>query len=131
LREEIEKKIRLLELDNVVTLLGASDDVYSILSKADIFVLPSNYEGFPISIIEAMGTGLLIIASEVGGIPDMITDKYNGILCAPNAESICTSIEMFISDEHLRMSCGKNAMKIAQKNFSAVSMAQKYIDLYE
>lgn len=108
---------------------GLTDNVYIPLSKADIFLLPSIYEGMPMTIIEAMATGLPVVASAVGGVPDMIEDGENGLLCGTDANSISDSIMRLINDEDLCKSLGGSAIKRA-KDFSSEKMANDYIDLY-
>ncbi|TOG57259.1 glycosyltransferase, partial [Vibrio parahaemolyticus] len=56
------------------------DDVEELLSKSDIFLLISNWEGYPISILEAMSYGLPVVASDVGGVRESVTHGYNGCL---------------------------------------------------
>ena len=128
-REEIKLFVEENAMNGCVNFLGLQDDVYVFLNEADIFTLPSVYEGIPMTLIEAMGTGLPIVASCVGGIPDMIVDGVSGLLCEPNADSIMKKIEMFLSDEQLRKNCGCNALK-ASKKFSAATMYEGYKVLY-
>ena len=113
-----------------IDFYGSTDNVYPLLHSADIFLLASLYEGMPMSIIEAMGTGLPIIASNVGGIPDMIENGMSGLLCEPNSESISRVLCQMIQDVVLREKCGKNAVVTAHTKFSARSMAEEYIVLY-
>ena len=71
LRAEMEHHAKALGISDRVDFLGNQSNVYPYLQAADLFVLPSLYEGMPMTIIEAMGTGLPIVAADVGGIPDM------------------------------------------------------------
>lgn len=131
---ELKKDIEVLAVDlgvqGAVSFLGEQTDVYSYLQDADLFVLPSLYEGMPMTIIEAMGTGLPIIASNVGGIPDMIQNEKEGLLCEANVQSVFQSMEQMYLDQELREFCGRSAMKKAS-DFSAAIMAQKYLQLYQ
>lgn len=130
LREEIEKTIAELEIAPWVTLAGMQKDVYPYLKKADIFTLPSVYEGNPMSIIEAMGFGLPIAASNVGGIPDMIRDGNTGLLFEPQPEAICQGWMKLIESESLRKTLGENARRDSSR-FSARTMAQRYAEIYD
>lgn len=78
LREELEAKSSILGIKNAVTFAGNVSNVEEYLAEADIFVLSSDYEGLPLSVLEAMAAGLPIISTEVGGLADIVTD--NGIL---------------------------------------------------
>jgi glycosyltransferase involved in cell wall biosynthesis len=126
LRPIIESEIRRLSLDNQVILHGNVDNVFPLLAAADVFVLPSNYEGVPISIIEAMGTGLPIIASKVGGIPNIIKDGETGLLCETNPESIAESIEKLVDNTNLRLQLGLAAKDFAFTHFSSEHMFNSY-----
>ena len=130
LREEIEKTIAELEIAPWVSLAGMQKDVYPYLKKADIFTLPSVYEGNPMSIIEAMGFGLPIAASRVGGIPDMIQDGKTGLLFEPQPEAICQGWMRLMESQSLRKTLGENARRDSGR-FSARTMAQRYTDIYE
>lgn len=130
LRPQIEETIRDLGIAPWVTLAGMQKDVYPYLAKADIFTLPSVYEGNPMSIIEAMGFGLPIAASNVGGIPDMVRHNETALLFEPEAEAICAAWERLMESEALRRSLGENAQKDSIR-FSATQMAQKYGAIYE
>ena len=93
-----------------------SDNIYPILQKADIFILPSKYEGMPISLIEAMGSALPIIASNVGGIPDMISDGENGIIISPNANDLADAISRLIKDQDRYWGIKQNKTRIDSRH---------------
>lgn len=108
---------------------GTISNSYKYLHEADIFVLPSKYEGMPMTLIEAMGTALPIVASRVGGIPDMIKDNAEGLLCTPDAEDIVKKIRLLIENQDLRTKLGQAAFKAANK-FSSERMAKEYEKVY-
>lgn len=130
LMQEAKEHVKDLALEDCFTFYGSSDNVFPLLNKADIFLLASVYEGIPMSIIEAMGTGLPVVASNVGGIPDMIKDGRSGLLCEPNADSISEALCRMIENDTLREACGKQAVLTANAYFSAIGMAEKYLELY-
>ena len=129
LREEIENQVQELGMKNQVSFLGYQSDVYPYLDEADIFVLPSSYEGMPMTIIEAMGSGLPVVASAVGGIPDMICDGESGLLISPEPESIRDALLTLIRDRSLREKLGRNAV-VDSKRFSSLNMALEYCRVY-
>lgn len=130
-KEEYYKTlVKNLSLEENVFFLGLKDDVCSLIDKYDTFLLPSVYEGMPITLIEAMGTGLPIIASSVGGIPDMIEHEKEGLLIAPQLENLVDAMKRFINDKELRTLCGKNA-SIRVQMFSSDNMCKGYTKLYE
>lgn len=129
-KEKTEALAVSLGLQSAVSFLGEQTDVYSYLQEADLFVLPSLYEGMPMTIIEAMGTGLPVIASRVGGIPDMVQDEEDGILIRPLQEDLEKAMERLLRDQGLREKLGRNAL-VKSRLFSADTMANRYLDIYQ
>lgn len=88
-RKNLESKIQDLKLERHVTLLGKQVDPMSFMAKWDLFVLPSVAETFGIVVLEAMSQKLPVVATQVGGVPDIIKHNKNGILVSPHSpESI-------------------------------------------
>lgn len=127
--DEINMKIKRLGMEEFVTLHGVKTDVYSYLSRSDIFVLPSLWEGAPITIIEAMASGLPIVTTDVGGIGEYIIDNITGIIVNIDPQSIAKGIEKLIIDQSLRTRLGHNAL-MNSKRFSSQVMADGYVRLY-
>ena len=125
---EINNYIISEKLNNKIHLVGNLSNCYDILNKSDLFILPSKYEGMPMTIIEAMATGVPVIASNVGGIPDMIENGVDGFI-ANNKEEFIDYILQLNNSEELRRSIGKNAIK-KSAIFSSKIMAEKYEELY-
>ena len=128
-RPEIEEQVRNLHLEDCVVFWGVQENVFPLLHDADVFTLPSDYEGMPMTIIEAMGTGLPVVATSVGGVPDMIENGKSGILCESNAKSIAQAFCSLYESRNLRESLGRCAAESA-KAFSAGKMAENYLKLY-
>ncbi len=127
---EYKELAEALSVSDFVNFKGVSDNIYPVMAEADIFVLPSKYEGMPMTLIEAMGTALPIIASRVGGIPDMIDDGKEGILIDANLDELVSALQCLIENPILRSKYGKNAY-LKSKLFSSDVMVGKYSDLYE
>jgi len=130
LRTEMENYARELGIGHAVHFLGNQADVHPYLHDADIFLLPSKYEGMPMTIIEAMGTGLPIVASRVGGVPDMLRDGESGLLMDCDPGEVCAACERLIDSEDLRRTLGQNALADSAR-FSAETMAKRYCEEYE
>ena len=128
-RVEIEQYVKENNLVSSVKFYGLQNEVYGFLHDADIFVLPSNYEGIPMTLIEAMGTGLPIVATAVGGVPDMLNDKETAMVIDKAIDCIFKAIENYYKSKNLRMLYGKNAYQ-KSKDFSSFAMAAKYMELY-
>ena len=116
--------------ENDVIFSGLQANVYPFLNEADAFLLPSKYEGMPVSLIEAMGTALPIIASRVGGIPDMIDDGDSGLLIEPTVDNLCDAIIRLMDNLRLRKLLGTRAREKARR-FSLEAMAEDYSLLYK
>ena len=116
-------------LGSDVFFLGKKDSVIHILNDADIFVLSSDYEGMPLTIIEAMATGLPIVATKVGGIPDMIEDGVSGTLVDPTGEDIAKALIAYLTSRELRQKHGNESYSRSSR-FSSSIMAMDYIRIY-
>lgn len=129
LEESVKELVNNIHMENNIYFCGLTDDIYSKMEKCDIFVLPSIYEGMPMTLIEAMGTGMPILASNVGGIPDMIENEKSGLLCEPTIDGVVSGLERLIESEKERKQYGENAI-ISSEKFSADKMAKNYYDIY-
>jgi glycosyltransferase involved in cell wall biosynthesis len=114
-----------------VKFLGWRDDIPEIMQILDVFVLPSLNEGMGRVLVEAMAAGKPIVASDTGGIPDLIIDGYNGLLVPPRDSSRLTeAITMLLEDTLRREEMGKNGKLLAQ-GYSVESMVNKIDTLYQ
>ncbi len=129
LRQDMEALARELEIFQWVRFCGMQADVHPYLKEADLFVLPSIYEGNPMTIIEAMGTGLPIVATAVGGIPDMLKNGEDALLVPCDTDAVAEACETLIRDEDLRRRLGTQARQNSAR-FSAAFMAQRYYECY-
>lgn len=125
---EIKQKVKDLKIEDKVTFLGSVESSFKIMSESDIFILPSKWEGMPMTLIEAMATGLPCIAYPVGGISDMIGDNIDGFLPS-NSKEFEEDILKLVEDTALRERIGKAAIS-KSKIYSAERMAEKYYELY-
>jgi glycosyltransferase involved in cell wall biosynthesis len=110
-RERLTAMSIQLGIQKYVQFIGAvpREEVKTYMQQADVFVLPSLSEGFPNVILEAMACGLPIIASRVGGIPDIITNDTNGYLVeAEDANDLANKIILLLSDDALRKKISDN-----------------------
>ena len=128
-RDECAKLVNDHNADGYIHFCGVTGDIYSVLEQADVFILPSLWEGVPMTLIEAMGTALPIITTPVGGIVDMLEDGKEAIFTGTDSKSIAESIEAITYNADLRMSLGQAALTRAEQ-FSAKTMAEKYLSLY-
>jgi len=130
LRQNLNKKALEMGIKENVIFLGWRDDVDMIISIYDVFVLPSLNEGMGRVLVEAMALGKPIVASHIGGIPDLITQGKNGFLVPPrNPEQLAKYIQILIEDKEKRESMGQAGKKISLK-FSKEIMVEKITGLY-
>ena len=126
---EIKKLVVNKSLSDFVIFHGTIDDIACKFIENDIFCLPSNYEGVPMTLIEAMAVAMPIVATNVGGIPDMLENEKDALLCDVNSDAVAKCLIRLIDSEELRQTLGKNALNRSSE-FSSYSMAKKYLDLY-
>jgi len=131
-RTELEKLIRKLEIENNAILLGRQKEVPYLLKSSNIFVLPSIREAFGFVNTEAMITPLPVIATKVGGIPEIVKDKETGILVDPeNSQALTKVLLELIPDLKKQESLALAGFDRVVKNFDARKMAKEYEKLYE
>lgn len=134
-QQSLEKQIIDLKLEQKTTLLGLLDhnSISKWLKAADIFVLPSQSEGTPNALLEAMASGLPVIASKVGGIPELINDNTEGLLFESGSkDDLKEKLNRLIQDKQLQKTLAKNAQqKITTHYGSWRNQAEKLLALYE
>lgn len=130
-KKELEEYAQKKGLQNNVIFTGCRNDIPELLAVMDIFALPSLREGFSISLLEAMASGKAIIATSVGGNPEVISDGENGFLVEPrNPTLLAGRITALLRNEELKRRFEKNAL-YRVKEFSIQKMAEKTYQLYE
>jgi len=131
LREAIEKDIEQRELKNRVILTGQRSDVPRLLAALDVLVMPSRWEGLPMTLLESMAMGKAVVATTVGGIPDVITDNREGLLVAPgDVDALAEALRGMLTDGALRQRCGARARETLLARFDARRTARAYEALY-
>ncbi len=105
-------------------------ELYKKINQAEIFILPSKFEGHPKALIEAMACGAAVIGTDVEGIQDIIIHRQTGLLCKPTVESIRTAILELYSTPELRQQLGRNARQFAVENFDLLQITSKEIETY-
>lgn len=130
-RENLQNMAKKLGISDSVIFKGFVDGARSLLSSFDIFCMPSRSEAMPYALLEAGLAGLPVIATPVGGIPEIVESGSNGILVpVENAEVLFSSLILLAEDENLRKRLGTNLKSSIQENFSFEKMAEKTLHLY-
>jgi L-malate glycosyltransferase len=131
LRAELEALASQLGIANRVSFLGDRQDVPAILASVDVAVLPSSSESLSNSILEAMAAGLPVVATRVGGNPELVSEGGTGYLVSPNDDaSLADALERLLAQPELRSSFGARARRIALERFSAGGIVRQYEQLY-
>ena len=126
----LEKLSREIGVDRHVKFLPFTDDVPRLMAALDIFVLPSFSETFGLVVIEAMAMEKPVIATNAGGLPEIITDGKTGLLIEPrNVETVANAIEKILEDEKLRTSLAHAAREDALRRFSMDSCVDALLGL--
>jgi glycosyltransferase involved in cell wall biosynthesis len=127
LRAEAE---RLGVVDRVV-FAGYRDDVPALLAGCDVFCLPSEMEGLPLVVLEAMAQGKPVVATAVGGTPELVVHGETGLLVQPgDVDALAAALAQLLADpEHARR-MGEAGRERVQREFGAAAMAQRILELY-
>ena len=119
-------------LEKQVRFLGFREDVLALLSLMDVFVLPSLSEGLSIALLEAMAAGKPIIATNVGGNPELVLDGETGFSVPPqDPEALAVKLRWVLADKCRARILGENGRKRVQQKFSLQAMVGNYQELYE
>ncbi|MEZ4642786.1 MAG: glycosyltransferase [Chloroflexota bacterium] len=129
LEEMLRQQIYKLGLMDTVFLAGSRQDIPELLAISDLFVLPSHSEGMPNVILEAMAAGLPVVATAVGGIPEIVTEE-TGILVKPGDAGALAQAILQILQQADRNQLGQSAQKRVQSQFQVGQSIDKYEALY-
>ncbi|AHG90026.1 glycosyl transferase group 1 [Gemmatirosa kalamazoonensis] len=113
-------------------LLGSRRDVTDLLAAADVYAMPSLREALPMSLLEAMMSGTPVIASQVGGIPEVVTDGVDGLLVPPgDVSALAAAVRRLLGDRDLRASVGAAGRTRALADFSLQAMTEAHEAVYD
>jgi glycosyltransferase involved in cell wall biosynthesis len=134
-RAELEAQVARLGLAQHVTFLGlvSRTDLSALLARTDVVVLPSYWEGLPVSLIEALSAGKAIVASRVGGNPELVADGVNGLLVPPgDAPALAQALLSLFSDpERVRRMGQASRERFAAGEFAPAAVAAQHLAAYQ
>jgi glycosyltransferase involved in cell wall biosynthesis len=130
-RERVEDELARYSLDRRVRLLGERGDVPELLADADVFLLASRSEGLPLSVIEAMAAGLPVVASDVGGLRELVRDGETGTLVPPgDPAALANALRPLVADRELRRCFGSAGRERAKGLFDLSGFRRAHLELY-
>jgi N-acetyl-alpha-D-glucosaminyl L-malate synthase BshA len=130
-RAATEALCKKLELDSAVRFLGMQLDVQKVLQDSDVFLLPSVTEGFGLAALEALSCGVPVVASRVGGVPEVVEDGKSGLLCeAGDVEQMAAAVLRILRDAPLHRRMSQAARRSALQNFQRAPMVSRYEAFY-
>lgn len=132
LRAELEAQARSLGIADRCRFLGQRSDVPELMAAADLFVLPSLYEGLPVSVLEAMAAARPVVATAIGGTDEAITHEATGLLVPPrDPESLAAAIRRLQADPRLAASLAVAGRERVEREFSVAATARGVTRIYE
>jgi glycosyltransferase involved in cell wall biosynthesis len=132
LRAELEEKARELGLAGRCVFLGHRSDVADLLAAADLVVLPSLFEGLPVSVLEAMAARRPVVATAIGGTDEAISHELTGLLVAPSdAAALAAAIQRVQSDPALARRLAAAGRERVEREFSSVTTAREVMKVYD
>ena len=126
----LEDLAKTLQIDEHIVFVGSVQDVKRFYEIADIFILPSRSEGISNALLEAMSMELAVIATAVGGTPEVIKNLDNGCLVTSSSHDIARKLELLVANRDLRNRLGKAARKTVIKNYSLQKIVESYVRLH-
>ena len=132
MRMELGRMVKEIRGEDMVFFMGFREDIPQILKSLDVFVLSSEREGLGSILMDAMACRLPIVATRVGGIPELIEHQKTGLLVPPQRpKALANAILAIYEDRELARQLGRQGFGVVHQKFSAEAMALKAIDLYE
>jgi L-malate glycosyltransferase len=130
-RAALEQRIAALRLHDVVRLVGYRKDVRELLPAFDVYTNTSTHEGVSLTILEAMAAALPVVATRVGGTPEVVVDRDTGLLVpARSAGDLASALASFEGDPRRRRAAGEAGRIRVERDFSVKTMAHAYFDAY-
>ncbi|UOQ84884.1 glycosyltransferase family 4 protein [Gracilibacillus salinarum] len=131
-RNNVQEKVKQYDLQEEIHFFGNRQDIPYLLSLADIYVLPSQLDNQPLSIIEAQLAGKAIITSDAGGLPEMVKDGKTGLIAnTGNPQHLCEQLKRLLEDSLLTEHLGKNVKEWALKHWRMDKAIKKVFRIYQ
>ncbi len=130
-REAVERQASEYGLEADVAFLGEQDDTVALLSVSDLFLLPSIQESFGLAALEAMACGVPVVASKVGGLPEIVEDGVTGFACGPDdLECMAERAVSLLTDPDLHARIAANAANLVRTTYCTDRIVPLYEEAY-
>jgi sugar transferase (PEP-CTERM/EpsH1 system associated) len=132
LAAEVQQLVRHSGIEDLTWQTGARNDIPELLQGMDIFVLPSKAEGISNTILEAMACGLPVVATAVGGNPELVEDGQTGSLVPPNdPDAMARALQRYVQQRTLIQDHGRAGRRRVEQAFSMTAMVERYLEVYD
>lgn len=132
LEDDLKRQVQNQYIEHLVTFTGYRSDIYEILNAIDIFIHPSLWEGFGLSVLEAMAVGKPVIATHISALPEIVEDTVTGLLVSPkNVDALADKILTLASNPLMIKQMGEKGRERCETHFSVERMVQATRTLYD
>jgi sugar transferase (PEP-CTERM/EpsH1 system associated) len=132
LRPTVDRLLKDAEVQDIAWLAGSREDIPKLLRGFDVFVLPSIAEGISNTVLEAMATGLPVVATRVGGTPELVIDGLTGLLVSPaDPLALALALKVYVEQPGLRRNHGRAGRERAEREFGLATMMCAYQGVYD
>jgi len=132
MKEKLSQQVGFLGLEDRIHILGSIPDIRPILQMTTVFVRPSLTEGMSLAVLEAMASGLPVVASNIEGNAEVVKNGVNGYLVPPaNPKALAEAVAFLLGNREIVRTVGKNARKTAEKLYDWSRIAEQTLEVYE
>jgi glycosyltransferase involved in cell wall biosynthesis len=132
--DNLKRLVKKYDLQSYIKFLGnkSNEEISSYYLNSDVFILPSIWEGFPLTLLEAWAAGLPVIISDVGNVSEICWDGENALIVPPgNSRKITEAMKLLINNESLREKLGENGKKLVAKKYSWEKISKEFETIYK
>lgn len=132
LRDKLKTRVRELNIENRVKLSGRVEDVSAVMRKSSVFCRPSYTEGLPLTLLEAMATGIPPVVTPVAGVPEVVDDRKTGILVPQkDPDALSDALTTVLNEPETASELGRSAREYVVENHSWDNRADQIIEIYK
>jgi glycosyltransferase involved in cell wall biosynthesis len=132
LKKKLQAQANKFKIVDHIIFTGISNEIPSLMSIFDVFVLPSQTEGLPMALLEAMAAKKPVVATDVGDVSSVIQNQVSGLLIPPNnSEKMAEAINRLLSDKKLADNLAQKGFEMAKKKYSSSNMAEQYVNVFD